>query len=93
MQVPAGSNVARCSYQTAGINLGELDRSDPPLFTVLSDGSQVSLVRVREEYYIEQVVIPFEHQELRNEALTTWRTVVEPAGCKWFTGNHLPPRV
>jgi hypothetical protein len=79
VQVPAGSNV-QDALTTAGIILGELDRSDPPIFTVLSEGSQVSLVRVVEEYYIEQVVIPFEHQELRNEALTLGERLLSQPG-------------
>lgn len=79
VQVSAGSNV-QDALTTAGIILAELDRSEPPLFTVVSDGSQVSLVRVREEYYIEQVVIPFEHQELRNEALTLGERLLSQPG-------------
>ncbi len=79
VQLPAGSN-AQDAYDTAGISVGELDRSTPPLFTALSEGSQISLVRVREEYYIEQVVILFEHQELRNEALTIGERLLSQAG-------------
>jgi hypothetical protein len=51
------------------VTLGEMDRVEPPVYTVLSDGDQVNIIRVREEYFIEQEVIPFEHQELKNEAL------------------------
>ena len=46
-----------------------MDKVEPPYIQCLSDGSLVKVIRVREEYYIEQVIIPFEHQELRNEAL------------------------
>jgi hypothetical protein len=79
VQIPAGSDV-QDALTTASITIGELDRSDPPLFTVLSDGSQVNIVRVREEYYIEQVVIPFEHQELRNEALSIGERLLSQPG-------------
>jgi hypothetical protein len=79
VQIPSGSNV-QDALTTAGISLSELDRSTPPLFTVLSDGSQVSVVRVQEEYYIEQVVIPFEHQELKNEALTLGERLLSQPG-------------
>jgi len=79
VQIPSGSN-AQDALTKAGISLGELDRSTPPLFTVLSDGSQVSVARVREEYYIEQVVIPFEHQELKNEALTLGERLLSQPG-------------
>ena len=79
VQVQAGSTVED-ALTRAEINLGELDRSEPPLFTVLTDGSQANVVRVREEYYIEQVVIPFEHQELRNEALTLGERLLSQPG-------------
>jgi hypothetical protein len=42
---------------------------DPPLYTVLSEGSQLRVIRVKEEFYSKQVIIPFDHIELRNEAL------------------------
>ena len=79
VQVQAGSTVEEALIR-AEINLGELDRCEPPLYTVLTDGSQVAIVRVREEYYIEQVVIPFEHQELRNEALTLGERLLSQPG-------------
>ena len=68
IEVPPGSSVQE-AIKIALLTLGTLDRVEPPLYTVLSDGDQITVVRVREEYYIEQKVIPFEHQELRNEAL------------------------
>jgi resuscitation-promoting factor RpfB len=57
------------ALSVAGLSLGNLDRTDPPLFTILEDGARIKLTRVREEFDIEQVVIPFENQVLRNESL------------------------
>jgi len=68
IKIPPGSTVQE-ALKTAQITLGTMDRVEPPLYTVLSDGDQVKIIRVREEYFIEQKVIPFDHQELRNEAL------------------------
>jgi hypothetical protein len=68
VKITSGSTVQE-ALKSAQITMGELDRVEPPLYTILSNGSQVKVIRVKEEYYIEQVVIPFEHQELRNEAL------------------------
>jgi hypothetical protein len=68
LNITSGSTVQE-ALKSAQITLGEMDRVEPPLYTVLSDSSQVKVFRIREEYYIEQEVIPFEHQELRNEAL------------------------
>jgi hypothetical protein len=68
VKVPAGSTV-EAALAAAGIILDPLDRTDPPLYTVLSAGSLVSLVRVREEFVVEQVVIPYDRQVVRNESL------------------------
>ena len=68
LSITSGSTVQE-ALNSAEITLGALDKVEPPLYTVLSDDSKVNVVRVREEYYIEQVIIPFDHQELRNEAL------------------------
>ena len=68
LNITSGSTVQE-ALNSANIKLGDLDKVEPPLYTVLSYNSKINIVRVREEYYIEQVIIPFEHQELRNEAL------------------------
>jgi hypothetical protein len=65
----ASGSTVQDAINSAQLDLGDMDRVEPPLYTVLSDNSQVKVIRVREEYYIEQEIIPFEHQELRNEAL------------------------
>ncbi len=68
VSVPAGKTVDS-ALRAAGIILGPLDLTDPPLYTVLGDGSRVLVVRVEEEFIIEQEVIPFESQVVRNESL------------------------
>jgi hypothetical protein len=68
VQVPAGSTVDN-ALRAGGIILESLDRTDPPLYTVLGDGSQVSVIRVAEEFIVEQDVIPFESQIVQNESL------------------------
>lgn len=66
--VPAGSTVQQ-ALDTAKISIGQLDRLDPSAYTTLKDGVKVSLVRIREDFKVEQSVIPFEHQLLRNESM------------------------
>lgn len=79
VRIPAGSTV-QDALTAAGVTMNALDRCEPPDYTVLTDGSQVKLVRVREEFYIEQVVIAFEHQTLRNELLPTGETRLSQPG-------------
>ena len=68
VELPAGSTVDD-ALKAGGILLDPLDRTDPPLYTVLGSGSQVQVVRVKEEFIVEQEIIPFESQVVRNESL------------------------
>ena len=68
VDVPAGSTV-RETFENIGITINSLDRSDPPLFTVLSNGAEIYLIRVEEEYIVEMSILPYETQVLRNESL------------------------
>lgn len=77
--VPAGSTVQQ-ALQSAGLELGSLDRSDPPSYAVLTDGAQVQVTRVEERFEIEQVVLPFERQTVRNEGLPEGETRLLQAG-------------
>jgi hypothetical protein len=79
VSLPAGSTVQQ-ALEKAGISLNTLDRSDPPSFTILSDGSQVRVIRVTEEFEVEQVTLPFERQTLRNESLPVEEEVLIQRG-------------
>ena len=68
VDIPAGNTVDG-ALRAGGIILGNLDRVDPPQYTVLNDGSGILVVRVEEEFAIEQEIIPFESQVVRNESL------------------------
>lgn len=77
--LPTGSSVQQALEQ-AGVELGPLDRTEPPLYTVLSPGSRVRVVRVTESFEVEQAVIPFETQTLRNESLPVDQEVYLQSG-------------
>jgi hypothetical protein len=68
VDIPAGSTVDN-AIKAGGFILGSMDRTEPPLYTVLDDGSNIQVVRVEEEFIVEQEVIPFESQVVRNESL------------------------
>lgn len=68
VSLPAGSTVED-ALQAAGLELGPLDRAEPPLFTVLASGDRVRLVRVSETFEVVQQVIPFQSETLQNESL------------------------
>lgn len=79
LELPPGSTVQQALNQ-AGLTLNELDRTDPPAYTVLGDGAQVRLIRVQEEFEVEQVIIPFEQQTMRNESLPVEKEILIQPG-------------
>jgi hypothetical protein len=79
LQIPAGSTVQQ-ALDAAHLELDALDRTEPPIYTVLRQGASVHLVRVKEEFEIEEVPIPFERQTLRNESLPVEQEVLIQKG-------------
>jgi len=69
LRLSPGSTVQE-ALDSAGITLGSLDRVDPVSYTVLADQTLVTVIRVREEFEVEQVIIPFEQQNQPSEFLT-----------------------
>jgi len=77
--VPAGSTVAQ-AFQAVGITVESLDRTEPPPYTVLNNGDQLTLTRVQEVFETEEQIIPFERQVARNESLPEGETRLVQAG-------------
>lgn len=78
VQVQSGSTAGQ-ALEAAGLHVGNLDRSDPPIYTVVGNGDQIHLTRVREEFTTEEVTIPFDQQIARNESLPVGETrLVQP---------------
>lgn len=68
LTVPIGTLVGE-AMAIAGIELGELDEIEPSVFVELVEGEQIRVIRVREEFEVEQVPLLFESRTLRNESL------------------------
>ena len=68
LTLPAGSTVEQAMTE-ANLELNELDRVEPPAFTVLGNGAKARIVRVSEEFEISTLTLPFQQQTLRNESL------------------------
>ena len=77
--LPAGST-AQHALDEAGISLGTLDRLDPPAYTLLTAGSELHVVRVREEFTVLEETIPFERQVLQTESLADQENLLVQAG-------------
>ncbi len=79
VQVPAGTTVQEALKQ-AGIQLGPLDRTDPPPYTLVRPEMTVQVIRVEERFEEVEEIIPFERRLLRNEALPEGESRLVQAG-------------
>jgi len=79
IKVPAGSTTTQ-ALQAAGLSIGNLDKTEPPLYTVLNNADTVSLTRVEEKFETEEQIVPFERQVVRNESLPEGETRLVQAG-------------
>ncbi len=78
VSIPAGSTVQQ-ALAAAGVTLGELDRVQPPGYTVIAENTEIQVTRVEERFEIETNVLPFERQTVRNEALPAGETrLIQP---------------
>ncbi len=68
VQVNSGTTV-QMALQQAGITLGNLDRVTPPSFTILASGDQVQVTRVREEFTLQEEIVPFKSIKVSNESM------------------------
>ncbi len=54
----------------AGVEMGELDEVDPPLFTVLTAEMAVRVIRVSETVDVSEEIIPFERKFIRTDSMS-----------------------
>ena len=79
VSVPIGTT-AQGALDRAGITLNQLDRMEPPGYTVLTEGQSIRVIRVKEEFLQEEVVLPFESQVVQNESLPEQREMIIQTG-------------
>jgi len=68
VSIQAGSSV-QTALDRAGVTLNELDRVDPPTYTVITEPVAIQVIRVTEEFEVEEKVMSFVSQTVRNESL------------------------
>ena len=73
ISVSAGSKIQQV-LESAGIQLGSLDKVDPQAYTVVTEGLSIKVTRGREVFETKKSVIPFERQTVGNESLPTGET-------------------
>src|SRR4030067_10311 len=73
----AGGSVDQ-PLKSAYITLTSLDKVDPPLYSLVSDGNQIEVTRVTEEFTVEQEPIPFEQLRQPTEFLPEGQLQLDP---------------
>ena len=79
LSVPVGSTVQN-TLEQAGVVLGELDRVDPPTYAVVTDETLITVTLRQEHFEVEELVLPFSRQTIRNEGLPEGQTKLLQAG-------------
>lgn len=77
LSLPPGSSV-QTALEAVSISLNDLDHTEPPLYTLLTDGTQVRVIRVKEEFEVEQEPIPFEQLRQPTEYLPEGELQLDP---------------
>jgi hypothetical protein len=91
VQIPAGST-GETAIKNAGLTPGPLDKIEPPLYTILSDGDTIKITRVTEKFETKQSSIPFDRQTVHNESMAQGATrLIQPGvnGQQELTYRHV----
>lgn len=78
-EVDEGSTI-QDALANAGVDLQPLDRTAPSLSELATDGLTIKVTRVEEEFLVEETVLPFENQTVKNESLPNGQSVLIQAG-------------
>jgi Tol biopolymer transport system component len=69
-QLMSVANNVRELLNEAGVSLDDADIVEPPLFTPLTDGLEISITRVTESIEVIEQSIPFQRRSVRNESMS-----------------------
>ena len=69
LQVTNPDLTVRALLDASGLELGQLDRVEPDLYVVVTEGMTVMVTRVTEEFVTEREVLPFDHKTVRSEGV------------------------
>ncbi len=64
----------------AGINLNALDKVEPSTSAIIDLPLTITITRVTEEYSVEESILPFEQQTVKNESLPLGQKVLIQSG-------------
>ena len=79
LQVNYGTSVSAVLNEQK-VTLSNLDKVDPPLFTLIENPVTIKIVRVEEKFETEEIITQFAHQTVRNESLPEGQTRLIQSG-------------
>jgi hypothetical protein len=79
LSLPKGSTVQQ-AVDAANIKLSNLDRVDPVGGVLITEGMQINVIRVVEEFEVVESVLPFENQTVKNESMPNGQKVLIQPG-------------
>lgn len=79
INVPANSSV-RQGLAALSIQLNTLDRVDPQLDSILQENESIKVTRVLESFTVEEKILPFESQTVKNESMAAGQKILIQAG-------------
>jgi resuscitation-promoting factor RpfB len=79
VDVPPGTTI-QLALEKAAVTLNNLDRVEPPSFTLIVNAVSVKVTRVKEVFDVKETIIPFERQTVRNESLPQGQTMLIQPG-------------
>ena len=77
----------RQALDAANLTLGSLDRVEPALDEIVTNGETIKIIRVKEDFTIEESPLPFESQTVKNESLPVGQTLLIQAGVNGIQSN------
>lgn len=86
LEIEDGSTVQN-AITAAGIALQPLDKVDPALSSILHADMKIKITRVVEEFQVEESILPFENQTVKNESLPNGQSVLIQAGVNGKTSS------
>jgi len=68
LEVSLNSTVGQ-ALQQAKLSVGQLDRVEPSITTSITEPVSIKITRVKEEFEVERVILPFEQKVVQTESL------------------------
>jgi len=77
--VPQGSTIKQ-ALALVNLTLGSLDRTEPDVDEIVTPGETIKVIRVKEDYVVQEKTLPFDSQTVKNESLPAGQTLLIQAG-------------